>query len=212
MSVTISVGDRFGRLVVLERIPGSRTVEPRFRCACDCGSECVVRRVLLRLGKTKSCGCLRRENTGKLNLVHGKGHSKINYVWQEMKSRCRNEQHKRYADYGGRGITYDPRWEDFKCFLDDMYDTYEEGLTIDRIDNDGNYCKKNCRWVGMDVQNRNKRNTVYDTINGITDNRVELCRRFGVQYQTLWWRLNHGYTLEQAYGIEPPPSRTRNRR
>lgn len=78
-------------------------------------------------------------------------------IWYDMKRRCNESTRKQYKDYGGRGITYDPRWEDFSNFWDDMKDLYDDSLTLDRIDPDGNYCKENCRWVSRDFQACNKR-------------------------------------------------------
>jgi hypothetical protein len=95
------------------------------------------------------------------NLVgktHGMNGHPAHTAWDNMKSRCNNPSHPRFHLWGGRGITYDTRWEDFSVFWEDMKATWKEGLTLDREDNDGPYCKANCRWVTQKVQQNNRRN------------------------------------------------------
>lgn len=191
-------GKKFGRLTVLEKAYSNKKGTVYWKCKCDCGAETVKSGTLIRLGKTTSCGCLHKELLSKQSKTHGMGKTKINYVWLDMKSRCKNPNHKRYKDYGGRGITYQPSWESFESFYNDMKETYQEGLTLDRINNDEGYSKANCRWVTMLKQNNNKRNSVFETVNGITATRSELCDLFGVPRCTFYWRINHGYTVEEA--------------
>lgn len=126
------------------------------------------------------------------------GKTKINYIWLEMKQRCTNPKHKRYKDYGGRGITFQENWKDFEAFYNDMVSTYQEGLTLDRIDNNKGYSKDNCRWASMLKQQNNKRNSALETVNGITATRSELADMYGVPRCTFYWRLNHGMSVEEA--------------
>ena len=156
----ISVGDIFGRLTVKELgviLPDSKRKERYIRCSCACGKEAFVVSHRLGSGHTKSCGCLQQDTRGKSSITHGNCRHRLFDVWRAMVSRCSNPSDANYKHYGGRGISYDPLWESFDNFLEDMYDKYEEGLTLDREDNDGDYSKGNCRWVPMYMQCHNKR-------------------------------------------------------
>ena len=153
-------GKRFGRLVVIskaDRVNGMI----RWLCKCDCGNETVVYGNNLRRGTTRSCGCFRHEflmATCKAHITHGQEPMRLYRVWGDMRSRCRNPNHRAYKYYGGRGITICAEWDDYTAFRDWAFaHGYREGLTIDRINNDGNYEPGNCRWITMAEQNKNKR-------------------------------------------------------
>ncbi|MFJ9112967.1 hypothetical protein [Streptomyces sp. NPDC102283] len=137
-----------------ERRPG----EPRVQCVCDCGKP---HSVLLQMwGRTQSCGCLRTEQLVARSTTHGHSGSSVYMTWGDMVNRCTNATHKRWADYGGRGITVCERWRKFDNFLADMGER-PEGMTLDRIDNDRGYELGNCRWVSQSEQNRNRRPAAY---------------------------------------------------
>jgi len=134
-------GKRFGRWVALALHPGrSRWREAMWLCRCDCSSERIVRGVSLRHGDTTSCGCFARERATK----HGLSRTRTYRVWQGIKQRCFNPQAKHYSYYGGRGITVCERWLTFENFYADMGDP-PPGMSLDRIDPNGNYEPENCR-------------------------------------------------------------------
>lgn len=124
---------------------------------CSCGVELTTQIYGVKSGKTNSCGCYQIEIATKCNTTHGFRNHRLYKVWKSMIHRCINKKNKDYDNYGGRGITVCDRWLDVKNFIEDMYSTYKEGLSIDRIDVNGNYCKENCRWATKNVQARNTR-------------------------------------------------------
>lgn len=133
---------------------------PYWNCKCHCGNEFQTTSGRLRGGYTKSCGCLQRESVKKANTIHGMSATRQYESWRGIIRRISNVKDKYYMDYGGRGITYDPKWETFEGFWEDMSEGYSDELTLDRIDVNGNYCKENCRWVSMSIQNHNQRKRV----------------------------------------------------
>lgn len=155
-------GMRFGYLTVLskdESLKYKHQTHTTWLCLCDCGNTTIVRGYCLRNGHTQSCGCLGREKRLKSATKHGQSETRLYAIWHAMKQRCFNPNHKNYVDYGGRGIKVCEEWKnDFQAFYDwAMANGYEESLSIDRINNDGNYEPQNCRWVTMKEQCNNRR-------------------------------------------------------
>lgn len=129
---------------------------------------------------------------------HGLSNHKLYKVWSAMKDRCTNKKCRHYQNYGGRGIGFSDEWKSFSQFFDDMAPSYKEGLTLERVDNDGDYTKENCMWVPRSVQLRNKRNCVYFTLDGITKTQTDWANEIGISYQSLRKRLRNGWSLRRA--------------
>ena len=157
-------GQRFGRLVVvcrseLKSKDGSNSSRKRhWECKCDCGKACRVAARGLRCGRVKSCGCLRRDATGKRFSKHGQSRTPEYRAWRGMKARCTNPNGHKFKDYGGRGIAICERWQhSFEGFLADMGPRPSSEHSLDRIDNNGNYEPGNCRWATRLQQMQNQR-------------------------------------------------------
>lgn len=201
MHINDLTGRRFGRLTVIrktdQRGPDGGII---YECLCDCGNTCFVwGNKLTRKGHSakRSCGCLHDET----HHPHGCSKTTLFHKWTGMNDRCYNRNARQYPDYGGRGITVCDEWRnDFSCFLSwALSSGYQEGLSIDRIDVNGNYCPDNCRWITMSEQQKNKRNVKLITYCGETHTLPEWADILGIKYGTLWERIHDGMSVEDAF-------------
>lgn len=187
-------GQRFGRLVVVGRDDkeGNKTY---FICRCDCGNMKSVRADSLKAGRIRSCGCMKKEQD-RTNLTAHHSHkmsgTRLYEIWQGIKKRCYNPKDVRYDRYGGRGIRVCDEWrDDFSTFYKWAIENgYEESLTIDRIDNNGDYCPDNCRWTNKREQARNRSSNIKITIGNATKTLTEWCEIFGLDVSTIHARYN----------------------
>lgn len=185
------LGDKIGNLTLLKRIPPMKKgVHAKWLCRCDCGNEIIVDNSNLR--KQRQC----KRCASK---THGMSNTALYAVWDHMKQRCFNPHNRSYPDYGGRGITVCDEWQSFEPFCEwAVANGYRDDLTLDRHDNDGNYCPQNCRWVGRKTQQNNRRNSIYITANGKNLPCAEWARLTGIPKNTIRGRLKMGWSEEKA--------------
>lgn len=191
-------GQTFGRLTLLKRV-STGDGRSRYLCKCLCGEEKLILASSIVGGKTKSCGCLRAELTSKSRRSHGYSNKRIYKIWTNMKSRCLNPSTQAYQHYGGRNILIHDQWLEFDCFKQwAEANGYQEDLTIERIDVNGNYEPSNCCWIERAFQSRNTRATTYFTLSGEKRPLIEWCEMFRVDLNCAHKRL---YANQEPFKI-----------
>jgi len=194
-------GQKFGRLTVIEYSHTDKGYA-RWKCECECGNTPIVRAKNLRSGCATSCGCYNKEVNKKNPPAkkHGLYKIKIYSIWNMIKSRCYNKNNKRYKDWGGRGITMCEEWRnDFVAFKEwALSNGYSDDLTIDRIDNNGNYEPENCRWATYTEQANNTSANHCLSYNGKTQSIALWSREVGLTERTLAKRIRRGWSIEEA--------------
>ncbi len=195
-------GKKYGRLSVLSLFGLTANGMTLWNCRCDCGKAWVTRGSALRSGLTKSCGCLAAEITSKRTTerltTHGLAGQKVYWAWAAMIQRCSNPNHPSFKDYGERGIKVCERWANsFEAFFADMGHP-PKGMSLERIENDGIYCKANCKWASRKEQQNNRRTNRRLTLNGVTLTMTQWAERTGIKFGTIKARLSYGYSTEEA--------------
>lgn len=209
-------GMKFGRLTVIKPLPGVRAtptshLQTMWLCRCDCGKEVPVRTSSLCSGHAKSCGCYKREvasKQGKATATHHGSHTRLWNIYRAMLTRCYNPHSDMYHAYGALGITVCDEWKGhFEAFREwAINNGYDENApfgkcTIDRIDVTKGYAPSNCRWVDFKEQQRNRRDTIYLTVNGIKKPLVEWSEITGTPYSRMKYRMKKGWKPEEVlYG------------
>ena len=186
-------GQKFNLLTVLKYSHTEKGHGSYWLCVCECGNKKTIRIDGLKAGQPRSCGCLQKKwvSSGRANRTHGKSTTKIYKCWLRMKSRCFDKKNQDYKHYGNRGITVCKRWFDFETFAKDMGAIPSNKHTIERIDNDGNYEPRNCKWLENTEQNKNKRNSIILSYKGKTQCLKEWSKYFGVNYSTLHKKIRY---------------------
>ena len=188
-------GQKFGRLTVIERAP-NKFKKTMWRCRCDCKKEIITRSDSLLNGRTKSCGCLQKENANGHTPTHGMSKATIYRKYVSIKNRCLNLKAENFPRYGGRGIKIYPEWIDnFQSFYDyvsALPHFGEKGYSLDRIDNNGNYEPNNLRWADRKTQGRNKRNNVLVEYQDSKMTLAEAAELSNIPYKTLYFRYKQG--------------------
>ena len=207
-------GKRFGRLIVINRAGSNKHRASLWECICDCGNSITTTGNALRCGHTKSCGCIQKEkgsqnlinfmtkgNRSRGHLSHGGRKTKLYKKWCSMKARCYYPVFDHYDRYGGRGIAVCEEWrENFAAFREwALANGYQDGLELDRIDNNGNYEPSNCRWTSREEQVRNRSNTLFATLNGVTKPFAVWCEEYDVNYKTAHAKLRRGIPVENIF-------------
>lgn len=204
------VGKRFGALVVLARAPDAPCRARKWMCMCDCGQQRVAYGGSLRDGIAISCGCRR----GDRLKVHGLTMTPEHKIWASMLGRCSNPNQISYKHYGARGVVVCDEWKSsFIRFLADMGERPSSKHSIERIDPNGNYEPKNCRWATSGEQANNKRNTRYVNYRNQRMALADAVRLAGsvIHYESAWIRIKWGWDV--AIALETPPTIIRpNRR
>ena len=200
MKPIIKVGDKYNRLTAIKFIEMRKEQGQYWLFRCECGIEKVLWVQGVKRGGIKSCGCLNDESFLKRITKHNKSRTNIYRIWCSLRGRCFNKNSKNYKNYGGRGIVVCEEWlgeNGFENFYKDMGNR-PEGKSIDRIDNNGNYCPENCRWADIFQQANNKRTNHLLTYNNKTQNVSQWADELGIKYNTLMARLRYGWSIEKA--------------
>lgn len=197
-------GERFGRLVALGPIGKKRSRNVVWLCRCDCGNTKEIPSSNLRNGVTRSCGCLMKESVKRRFSTHGMSTHPLWGTWWQMIQRCTNSRVSHYANYGGRGISVCAEWQhDFQTFLHGVSQLPhygEEGYTLDRIDNDGNYEPGNVQWATNTEQARNSRHAHLIEFRGKTQCLTAWSEELGINRGTLNSRIfQGGWSIERAF-------------
>ena len=190
-------GQRFGHYLVVARLPNDENDNAIWKCICDCGNERKVKGIDLRAGRRKSCGCSRKG----INKSHGLSGHRFYGTWVSMKQRCCTPSRDCFSYYGGRGISVCEEWRDDPAAFCEWCDNQKvpKRYTLDRIDNDGNYCPENCHFVSMKEQSRNTRQNVWIEHNGETLCYHDFIEKYGVvKNRTAYGRVYKGWNYKDA--------------
>lgn len=205
-------GQRFGRLVVEGFAYTNKHRRSMWVCKCDCGQEKIVDIQHLKNGLTKSCGCLKVDRCKERDFTHGYTGTRLYNIWCGMIDRTERSNNHAYKNYGGRGISICEEWRNsFEAFYQwAIRHGYQDGLSIDRIDVNGNYCPENCRWATAKTQANNMRRNAKFEYKGQTLTLQQWAERFHINKATLWNRLNVlGWSVEEA--LETPVGERRRK-
>lgn len=201
-----TIGEKYGMMTVTKFIKHEIRKHAYYKCICECGNSSIVDIQKLKSGHTKSCGCYRIKKVNEFNFKHGMCGNKSYEIWKGIVGRCND---KNNSKYGGRGIKVCERWKIFLNFYKDMGDV-PNGMTIERINNNGNYEKSNCKWADKLEQANNRRDNHRIEFNGKTQTMQQWVRETGINQGTLSQRINKmKWDVERALTTDPSIYRDR---
>lgn len=197
------VGKKFGNLTVVKLIPNNcerNCVRTNiWLCKCYCGKELEVKGSDLTQRRITSCGCDKEEKREHLSLI--KQEKKLYQVYRSMRDRCNNPNHNDYKRYGGRGIKVCEEWNNrygFIAFYEwAIKNGYKDNLSLDRINNDGNYEPDNCRWATKKEQSQNTSTNVYAEYKGQQKVLQEWARVLNLNRNSIYYHYKKGRTIEE---------------
>lgn len=189
MKQIIKKGDKYNKLTAIKFSHKDKKSCQFWLFRCDCGNEKVIWVNNVKRGNTKACGCLYK--------IHGKTKTETFKSWGDLRQRCLNKNDINYKNYGGRGITVCEEWLNFENFYKDMGDR-PEGKSIDRINNDGNYCKENCRWATPKEQSNNRRSNHFITYKNKTQTISQWSEELRIKCGYISTRLHRGWSVKRA--------------
>ena len=187
-------GRQFGNLTVIKVHGRDKWNKTMWICECSCGNTTIVSLSHIVSGHTTSCGCKKYRYT----KTHGMARTRQYIIWAGMIQRCENTKAEGYKNYGGRGINVCERWHEFELFWDDMKDSYADGLTIERVNNDDGYYKENCIWASRKEQNRNRRGNHHIERNGERKILTDWASELNIDPRKVCRRLKAGWSTEDA--------------
>ena len=207
--VEVKEGERYGRLTIIREVEpagSSNKRVRRFLCRCDCGNEIICRLPNLKSGTTKSCGCYRKFVSSNRRDCHHLKNTRIYRIWCGMKRRCYNKHNEHFDRYGGRGIIVCDEWKtDFMNFYDwAMSNGYDDKLSIDRINNEGNYEPSNCRWANQKQQIVNSTAAIKCSLGGNIVSLSDIADILGVSFKRIRrivYMLNNGYDMNEILSL-----------
>lgn len=195
-------GNRYSKLTVIERAENAKGGIPVWKCLCDCGNVTLVRGQNLKSGAVKSCGCLKHKPAH--NRTHNLSKNPLYQRWNQIKMRCYNLSCDSYMNYGGRGIKMCEEWKtSVEAFVKWANENgYKKDLTIERINNNGDYCPENCKWIPKKEQPNNRRCCYSINYNNKTQNLAQWCKELGLNYKFIHNRIHKcGWSFEKAISV-----------
>lgn len=206
----INPGDRFGRWTVLSLSERRQNRCCVYNCRCDCGTEREVKSQSLKSGRSRSCGCLNLELLKKRSWEFGPTKRRREYnIWRGIRQRCLDPNNPSFENYGGRGIKICREWlESFETFCTDMGQAPSGRHSVGRIDNNGDYCKENCRWETFDQQCNNSRWNVFLTHNNKTQTIAQWTKELSLPRGVISSRLRSGWPVDRALSAKVNKNKT----
>lgn len=205
LNIKLTVGLKFNMLTTIKKLENNYWL-----FLCDCGNTKKIKGSSVTTGHTKSCGCIKKEKIAESTTTHNLSKTKEYAVWCSIKSRCYNLKNKFYFNYGGRGIKMSIEWKNsFEIFLKDMGKRPIDKHSIDRINNDGDYCKENCRWSTRVEQQNNTRKTVKIEYNNKIKSLKDWCRELNIPYKRVESRIKLGWSIKDVF--ETPVKKETNK-